>query len=968
MKKKIISQILVFLMLLSIFPTAFAAEPMETQPLEMLSSAEMTKREERAEGSVYLDHIEGSDDNDGKTPETAVKTFEKAKELLPADGTIWLKNIYTVTGKETWSLEGKGNAMVKRYRYGKDVQGEPALICGNMIELDENADLTLENIIIDGAKDLWQEGEYHNNAIVAGPDGGKLTLNSGAVLQNNNATYMGAAVSGWSGFELTMNEGAAIRNNDSYGHEYGGGVFVAEGKFVMNGGTISGNSANRGGGVAIVAGEFEMNGGVIENNRTFLNIGQQPGYGGGVYLSSFEGFSGAPSVDIGGPVTFNMNGGEIRGNHAQSVGGGILTFPQQGNKITINMTGGKITENLTEDSGGGICMYFRDSALNMTGGEISGNTAQRYGGGIYQYQTQDATINGGSVIDNTADWSGGGVHLTNGARLMLYGGEISNNRAESNGGGVSIDKVSLFYMAGGAVQNNTSKFYGGGVYLPWSSSNKDCFCMIGGTVQGNRSEIQADSNGRIWRGDGVYVGARFELGRTAKIDPDNDVFLLSNWDRHIEVISPYTGTTGAEPIQITSNEADVEGEKIGTKLVQYSEKAGGAEAAKQADLDGIFVPSSYMADDLMIGQSAYENDWMTYIPGVAISYQWVGDVHPTDVQVPQTDRVRVNTAYTAREQTPTKEAYLFEGWFTDETCTSKFENGTEINQNTTLYGKWRKTSPLIPLEPSEPIVKPDPGPGPGPGPAPTPNPDHHSPANLNTRDHYSYIIGYPDGNVRPQGTITRAEVATIFFRLLTDEARDRYWCQTNGYTDVPADLWSNNAISTLSNMGIINGFEDGTFRPEDTVTRAQFAKIAVSFFQTTSQRYTGRFKDVATDAWYTAYVETAADIGLITGFEDGTFRPDAPITRAQACAIVNRTLGRRPHKDHLLPVTQMITWPDNTPDDWFYADMQEATNSHDYRMTAQWENWTEKLPQRDWASLERQWSDAHSSVGGEVTR
>ena len=245
---------------------------------------------------------------------------------------------------------------------------------------------------------------------------------------------------------------------------------------------------------------------------------------------------------------------------------------------------------------------------------------------------------------------------------------------------------------------------------------------------------------------------------------------------------------------------------------------------------------------------------------------------------------------------------------------------------------------------------------------------------LNTDDHYSYIIGYKDGYLRPYGTITRGEVATIFFRLLTDEARDKYWSQTNNYSDCNADLWCNNAISTLSNMGIIDGYSDGTFRPYGKITRAQFAKIAVGFFETTTQEYQGYYSDIPENAWFTNYVEAASRVGLIQGFADGTFRPNVNITRAQACVIVNRALDRKPATERLLPTAKTINWPDCTPSDWYYADMQEATNSHDYRWLASggdakaMEKWTAKLPQRDWAAFEHAWSTAHSAPGGEVIK
>lgn len=266
----------------------------------------------------------------------------------------------------------------------------------------------------------------------------------------------------------------------------------------------------------------------------------------------------------------------------------------------------------------------------------------------------------------------------------------------------------------------------------------------------------------------------------------------------------------------------------------------------------------------------------------------------------------------------------------------------------------------------------NPRPNPEPAPEPGDGGNGGTPA-LNRRDHYAYIIGYPDGDVHPQGNITRAEVATIFFRLLRDPVRTQYWSQTNGYSDVPGNKWYNNAVSTLSNMGIICGYPDGTFRPDAPITRAELAKIAAGFFSDprVAATYDGRFSDVHGAEWYISYLMTALEEGLIEGYPDGSFRPNRPITRAETCTIVNRTLGRKPEKDHLLPESDMINWPDNINRNiWYYAQMQEATNSHDYRWTSVYsevcEQWTAKLAERDWAALERAWSHANSAPGGEV--
>ena len=268
---------------------------------------------------------------------------------------------------------------------------------------------------------------------------------------------------------------------------------------------------------------------------------------------------------------------------------------------------------------------------------------------------------------------------------------------------------------------------------------------------------------------------------------------------------------------------------------------------------------------------------------------------------------------------------------------------------------------------------PKPNPEPAPEPGDGGNGGNGGTPALNRRDHYAYIIGYPDGDVHPQGNITRAEVATIFFRLLRDPVRTQYWSQTNGYSDVPGNKWYNNAISTLSNMGIICGYPDGTFRPDAPITRAELTKIAAGFFSDprVAATYDGRFSDVHGAEWYISYLMTALEEGLIEGYPDGSFRPNRPITRAETCTIVNRTLGRKPEKDHLLPESDMINWPDNINRNiWYYAQMQEATNSHDYRWTSVYsevcEQWTAKLIERDWAALERTWSHANSAPGGEV--
>lgn len=226
---------------------------------------------------------------------------------------------------------------------------------------------------------------------------------------------------------------------------------------------------------------------------------------------------------------------------------------------------------------------------------------------------------------------------------------------------------------------------------------------------------------------------------------------------------------------------------------------------------------------------------------------------------------------------------------------------------------------------------------------------------LNRDDHVAYIMGYPDGTVQPEGEITRAEACTIFFRLLTDSSRDYYFARTNDYTDVNAGDWFNNAISTLSNAGIVTGYNDGTFRPNQPITRGEMAKIIANFANL--NKGTKSFTDLS-GHWSKTYVELAAGNGWIAGYPDGSFRPDQKITRAETVTMINRVLERVPAKElRLLSRSIMLTFPDNNPGDWYYIAIQEASNSHEYQRsvyeTTGDEMWTKLIDNVDWTKLEK---------------
>ena len=266
--------------------------------------------------------------------------------------------------------------------------------------------------------------------------------------------------------------------------------------------------------------------------------------------------------------------------------------------------------------------------------------------------------------------------------------------------------------------------------------------------------------------------------------------------------------------------------------------------------------------------------------------------------------------------TPTRSGYRFEGWYYDTRLTDKVTDDVKVNRTVvTLYARWSSSE---------------------------------TPGMLNDEDHFAYVQGYSDGNVHPYGLISRAETTTIFFRLLTDEVRDDNLLTSNTYTDVTNDYWANTAISTMTGLGIVQGRSATTFDPKAPITRAQFAAICARF-DTGVSSGSRTFSDIS-GHWAEKYIERAAELGWIQGFADGTFRPDTYITRAQAMTMINRVLNRTPEDEEDL-LEGMKVWPDCNPGDWFYLAVQEATNSHDYKDRGG-EVWTKLTRDPDWTRYE----------------
>ena len=277
----------------------------------------------------------------------------------------------------------------------------------------------------------------------------------------------------------------------------------------------------------------------------------------------------------------------------------------------------------------------------------------------------------------------------------------------------------------------------------------------------------------------------------------------------------------------------------------------------------------------------------------------------------------------AKPKDPVNGGYIFDGWYTDKTYRTPYNFATPLTQDTTIYAKW-----FLIVLPGVTVKKAAP--------------------KLNTSDHFAYVQGYPDGTVKPAGNITRAETAAILFRLMDEGSRKTYYSTTSGFRDVASSSWYNTYVATLNNAGVITDSSNGYFRPNEAITRAELAAMLAKFSETTGAA--NYFNDVSAKYWAANAIAICAKLGWITGYPDGTFRPDKNVTRAELMAMINRATGRAPKSaDAFLP--GMKTWIDNTSDKWYYLDVQEATYSHSYTVKGS-ETWTALTSDPNWSLYE----------------
>lgn len=333
----------------------------------------------------------------------------------------------------------------------------------------------------------------------------------------------------------------------------------------------------------------------------------------------------------------------------------------------------------------------------------------------------------------------------------------------------------------------------------------------------------------------------------------------------------------------------------------YENIAGGWEQTPNTDPNGITGDVTYVYRFGSTGDGSSSGHSTRY----TLHYESNGGTAYKD------ERCSSGTKVTL-DKTPTRESYTFTGWYADKALTQKITSVT-MNSDKTVYAGWEATG---------------------------------VPDKLNGDDHFAYVIGYPDGKVHPEGNISRAETATIFFRLLKSDIRDGNLTADNDFSDVSDGQWHNKAVSTMAKLGIVKGRRADSFDPDASITRAEFAAICARF-STKPVENSGSFSDIS-GHWAENEIERAAAFGWISGYPDGTFRPDARITRAEAMTMINRVLCRMPQSESDL-LNSMVTWPDNKPSDWHYLAVQEATNSHDFdRQGEVGESWTKLTSVPDW--------------------
>jgi len=912
--------------------------------------------------------------------------------------------------------DGTGNALV--VTQGSDITlisygGSFTIYQTNIDQrhfLINNGTLTLENITLSGDPTITEN--HAGIALVGpGPAANQLNMQDGSVITNARATRGGGAELVGTGAivsQLQMTSGSIITGNQG---NQGGGVFMvgANALFTMTEATISNNVSNGvagglngGGGVSVTGGSsFTMNSGDITGNTavtqaggvqvpasTFNMIdgniyGNTAGAGGGVFISNQAGqmimesgrienntaTSDGGGLSVTASSTFTMTGGIIYNNSANQAGGVNVINPT-GSPVptSFEMQGGVIDNNSAATNGGGV-LVWGGAVFNMTDGTISDNEAIN-GGGVQMQGTgtlftmEDGTIYGNTSNGTGANNGGGGINIVGGT-FTLENGIIQNNFAESNGGGIRRGPAAdaFFVMNGGTISDNSANGSGGGVF-----AQAEIYTSVLAATAYPRITIGYDAIfSNNWAGTGVFqpldvdaIRNRIQTTYTTLFDHPFNNFDINYiyGPRVLTLTITYLATAygtfdapGAPDVRTETIYVDTATFPVFPQLAPQVTAMPGHTFIGWVRYGD---PTLTLMDEEMILQFAIRDNttFIAQYEGIIyniVTFLWNYTPRYDPIYLYKT--IEYGQPVSSPDD-PVRPGFIFQGWYLDPEGLLSYDFDLSIEGDLLLYARW---TPMPPI---------DGGGGGGWGPPQTPHHPHPpqippelepAPEPESARYHHSYLIGFTDGTIRPEAHVTRAQVATIFLRLMSDSDRADLWRQTNPYPDVVLEQWFNNAVSTTTNAGMFIGFPDGTFQPNRAITRAELAAAIARMIGVT---YNGNpmFNDIA-GHWAQAYINAAANNGWVVGYEGigGRFMPNQPITRAEAAAMINRVFERLPEgPDDLLP--GMLTWSDNVnPNVWYYLYLQEASNSHRYVRKADdvHETWVELVPERPWVLLQR---------------
>ena len=762
---------------------------------------------------------------------------------------------------------------------------------------------------------------------------------------------------------------------------------------VKNGTVTGGRNPQNGGGFAIDSAVVQLEDLTITGNETVGGNGNGEVGGGGIYAShadvsmqnvTVSGNSVTGSSSDGGGIlvrygSLTMDNCHVEGNTAPDCGGGMILRHSELNAAK------SFFENNTAKYGAGI--YFGDTPNEaeegcsgehnhlITDSTISGNMVldpeNGIGGGMYVGTTSNLTLRNSKLLNNNGASQGGAIVAYSAGTIELDDVSISENKAQSGAGILAlctaVGNTNIHLLNGTAIDKNTATAYGGGIYAD-ALANTLSVTVENSSVSGNTAAggagiftyksgsavINVDlQSGAVMHNNNAVtnMGGAIYAYNAANINIAKNSAVYNNTAKTAGDDLLFNGATFTLP-----NAKDMSGDRILSS--NKAEITGWYH-------DGWFKWNAAAQD----GKGGYEEigRWTVetadeYVPVendshavslkaahplmYTLTYDVTGDL-PEGYTAPAKQTLVKGSSYTVAavpasvsgSKDGVNGTFSFNGW--------KKKDGTvltgeqQLTENLTLYGVWTFTKKSSGGSS-----------GGGGGRKPTVTIPDDVPTGLNGDDHYAYIVGYPNGNVEPNGNITRAEVATIFFRLLTEEVRTANSTQSNSLSDVTRGQWFNHAVSTLSSMGIVKGHNDGTFAPNAPITRAEFAAIAARF-DDKNRDTSSKFTDIASH-WAKNEIGIAANKGWINGYPDGTFRPNQYITRAEAMTLVNRVLNRLPENSSDL-LNSMIKWPDNSDASaWYYLAVQEATNSHYYKTKEnKFEKWTELRKTRDWTELEK---------------